>query len=114
MWLDTQHRNVAGWSHAGRHFNLKPIGVWWATLPDVMRAALSADGTSKDEASDAYVAERQPFDGEFGDRRQEVVFIGTDWTRAPSAEARRMFIRRRARGVPADLGGGGGADPGDV
>ena len=79
VWLDTQHRNVAGWSHAGRHFNLKPIGVWWATLPDVvMRAALSADGTSKDEASDAYVAERQPFDGEFGDRRQEVVFIGTD------------------------------------
>ena len=77
-WLDTQHLITVSWSHAGRHFRLEPAGTWWATLPDpVMRACLSADGASAAEASPAYEAERGTFEGGDGDRRQEVVFIGT-------------------------------------
>ena len=77
-WLDAQHRTAAIWSHAGRHFRLTPGSCWWATLPDpVVRACLSADGTSA-EPSEAYDSERRLFDGATGDRRQELVFIGTE------------------------------------
>jgi len=78
VWLDAQHRILASWSHAGRHFRLNPEGQWWATLPDqVMRAALSSSGVNAEEASEAYLLERRSFEGSDGDRRQEVVFIGT-------------------------------------
>ena len=81
VWLDSQHRVMVSWSHAGRHFVLEPVGTWWATLPEpVMMACLSADGATK-EPSAAFEAEKVHFDtagGGFGDRRQEIVFIGTD------------------------------------
>ena len=77
-WLDQQHRIQASWSHAGRQFQLAPSGQWWATLPDeIVRAALSSDGVTK-EPSAAYEAERRTFDGPWGDRRNELVFIGTN------------------------------------
>jgi G3E family GTPase len=53
------------WSHAGTHFELKNVGTWWASA-DV--ATLPGG-----KLPDAVAAD---FDGEFGDRRQEIVFIG--------------------------------------
>ncbi|KAL1521859.1 hypothetical protein AB1Y20_021510 [Prymnesium parvum] len=80
-WLDSSHRVVATWSHAGRHFLLTPGGAWWASLPvPVMRSCLAgspADGASAPVTA-AYEAERAAFEGPMGDRRQEIVFIGTE------------------------------------
>jgi G3E family GTPase len=64
-WLATHHTAAVYWSHAGDHFELKNVGTWWACanpadLPGgKLPPAVQAD-----------------FEGEYGDRRQEIVFIG--------------------------------------
>lgn len=66
VWLSHAHTTALYWSHAGQHFELRDEGEWWAAVPDdewpsvpAQRATIFAD-----------------FNGEFGDRRQEIVFIG--------------------------------------
>ena len=64
MWLASSHDAAYYWSHAGNHFAAELMGRWWATLPEDrypedMRSSILSD-----------------FDGEDGDRRQEIVFIG--------------------------------------
>ena len=56
------------WSHAGSHFEMQLVGRWWATVkrdqwPETMTAGIAED-----------------FEGEDGDRRQEIVFIGVEQT----------------------------------
>ncbi len=67
-WLATRHNQVAVWSQAGRIITLDYGGDWWSTV---------------DEAEWPPVPElraeiRSHFDGEYGDRRQELVIIGTE------------------------------------
>jgi len=64
LWLASSHDAAYYWSHAGNHFAAELMGRWWATLPEDrypedMRASILSD-----------------FDGQDGDRRQEIVFIG--------------------------------------
>lgn len=65
-WLATRPKWAALWSQAGRVMELSPQGVWWADVP---RAAWPTDASERADV----LAE---FEGEFGDRRQELVFIG--------------------------------------
>jgi G3E family GTPase len=66
VWIVTRPKWTALWSQAGRVMELSPQGVWWA---DVTR-----DQWPDDPAEQADILAN--FDGEFGDRRQELVFIG--------------------------------------
>ena len=67
IWLSSQHDQSFYWAHAGKHFQMLQQGPWWAAVP---QADWPAEGTA------AHAAAREDFDGAFGDRRQELVFIG--------------------------------------
>jgi hypothetical protein len=58
VWLATFHTAALYWDHSGGHFSLINIGQWWA----------ATDGGLEGHADE--------FEGEFGDRRQELVFVG--------------------------------------
>ena len=69
-----RHDTAMFWSHAGRHFGVTAAGKWWGTLPkEKMR--LYFDNNEKEFERilrEDFVTE------EFGDRRQEIVFIGAN------------------------------------
>ena len=74
-WLDGSHLAQVGWSHAGRHFKLQFEAPWWASVPEpVMHRCLPDE--------DLFASEHAAFDGPDGDRRQELVFIGTQLDQA--------------------------------
>ena len=64
------------WSHAGTHFELKNVGTWWA--------AADIQALPGGELPDAV---KPDFTGEFGDRRQEIVFIGVNMIEEEITEA---------------------------
>ncbi len=65
-WIVTRPKWIALWSQAGRVMELSPQGVWWADVP---QAEWPSD---LDERAEILAT----FEGEFGDRRQDLVFIG--------------------------------------
>lgn len=67
-WIVTRPKWVALWSQAGRVVELSPQGVWWADVPD------EEWPTDPEERADILAN----FEDEFGDRRQELVFIGKE------------------------------------
>ena len=71
FWIATRPEWVAEFSLAGALSSVEPMGTWWASVP--------RERWPEGEAINEYIAEhwREPF----GDRRQEIVFIGTeiDW-----------------------------------
>ena len=67
VWINHFHNEMFYWSHAGAHVQLVSAGPWWATLEDVH------------EIEDNV---KQDFQEPYGDRRQEVVFIGIDMDEA--------------------------------
>jgi G3E family GTPase len=73
FWIATRPDWVAEFSLAGALSSVKPLGTWWAPC----RASA---GPSHDSAR-AYMA--QHWAEPWGDRRQEIVFIGAgiDWPR---------------------------------
>ncbi|KAG7357562.1 Cobalamin synthesis protein cobW [Nitzschia inconspicua] len=60
------------WSHAGKHFGITAAGKWWGTIPkDQMKKYFKDDPAEYERIlSEDFVSD------EFGDRRQELVFIG--------------------------------------
>jgi len=79
MWkgrtADTWRHDTANyWSHAGKHFGITTAGKWWATLPkEKMKGYFAGNMKEFDRIMrEDWVSE------EFGDRRQEIVFIGAN------------------------------------
>ena len=71
FWLATRPDWVAEFSLAGALSTTDPLGTWWAAVPK--------EHWPEDESSQAYM--RANWKEPWGDRRQEIVFIGTgiDW-----------------------------------
>lgn len=67
-----RHDTVNYWSHAGKHFSLKEAGSWWASMgKEAMKDVFEGNMEEYDR-----IIEEDFVSGEWGDRRQEIVFIG--------------------------------------
>ncbi len=66
MWIASRNDWAYDWSQAGCSVRMNPAGFWWAAASD--------EEWPDDEESIAEI--RSKFNGEYGDRRQELVFIG--------------------------------------
>lgn len=77
FWLATRPDWVAEFSLAGALSSISPLGTWWASVPK--------ERWPNNEGAQAYMAEH--WSEPWGDRRQEIVFIGAgiDW---PKLKAR--------------------------
>lgn len=68
FWIASRPEWVAEFSLAGALSSVKPLGQWWATTPK--------ERWPEDETARAYM--KTHWQEPWGDRRQEIVFIGTD------------------------------------
>jgi G3E family GTPase len=85
LWCADSNVAALFWSQAGSHLELSCLGAWWATVPrsewptEAVEAVLQDfDDREHDEYNDT--KKKEPIDTEWksvGDRRQEIVFIGT-------------------------------------
>ena len=71
FWISTRPGFVAEFSLAGALSSIKPIGTWWASVPE--------NEWPQEEAIQNYI--KRYWHEPWGDRRQELVFIGSeiDW-----------------------------------
>ena len=75
LWLSNSHSQIFYWALAGKHFELKQYGMWWASVAE---EEWPLDEKERQEI-------RKDFDASadgLGDRRQEVVFIGVKMDKA--------------------------------
>ncbi|RPE67354.1 G3E family GTPase [Pacificibacter maritimus] len=77
FWIATQPDWLAEFSLAGALSSIKPLGVWWATVPQNRRPDTPQ--------AQAYLDHH--WQEPFGDRRQELVFIGAGLERATITKA---------------------------
>ena len=68
FWLGTRNDIIGGWSQAGGSAEHRPVGIWWAAIP---KDRWPAEKEVRDYIEKEW---RAPY----GDRRQELVFIGQD------------------------------------
>jgi G3E family GTPase len=61
-------------SHAGKHIGIQEAGRWWASVPESTMNDFFADNPVEMER----ILREDFVSNEFGDRRQELVFIGVD------------------------------------
>jgi G3E family GTPase len=68
FWLATRHDMIGLWSQAGGSAEYKPVGYWWAAAP-------KSRWPDDDETWRSIMKDWQE---PFGDRRQQIVYIGQD------------------------------------
>ena len=66
FWVAADHRVAYEWAQAGGVTNVNPMGMWWAAVP--REHWPQPEGSRPDEADDWHPR--------FGDRSQQLVFIG--------------------------------------
>lgn len=66
FWIATRPEWVAEFSLAGALSSIRPLGTWWASVPE--------NRWPKDDVGKNYM--KQHWQEPWGDRRQEIVFIG--------------------------------------
>jgi len=72
FWVASRHNIVAEWSQAGRVLTVNPMGLWWAAVTEEERQ----------EQADLFEESAAPHWREpYGDRRQEIAFIGSTMDR---------------------------------
>lgn len=67
-----RHDTAMHWSHAGKHFGIAVAGKWWATIPQEAIRKFMNEQEFNRMVKDDFVSL------EWGDRRQEIVFIGAN------------------------------------
>jgi G3E family GTPase len=69
-----RHDTANYWSHAGKQFSISSAGKWWASISKQQMKQMLSENSNEYERilRDDFVSD------EFGDRRQEIVFIGTN------------------------------------
>jgi len=75
LWIASRHDYAYEWSQAGVSVQLNPAGLWWSAAPD--------EEWPEDlpENAELLADIRKEFEEPYGDRRQEIVFIGIDMDR---------------------------------
>lgn len=77
FWLATRHGMIGEWSQAGGTAEYRPIGYWWAAVP-------KKHWPDSDEMITEILKDwKEPF----GDRRQELVFIGQNLPKEAMTQA---------------------------
>ena len=82
FWLATRHDVIGLWSQAGGSAEHRPVGCWWASAP-------LADWPEDKEARDGIMKDWQE---PYGDRRQELVYIGQGLLRDTMLSALRACL----------------------
>jgi len=68
-WIAGRDQHVISWAQAGRILNLDPEAAWHCTIPEEEWGL---------DTEEEHLAIKERFMGEYGDRCQEIVFIGTN------------------------------------
>jgi G3E family GTPase len=71
FWLASRPDEALNWSQAGGSLRAEPAGVWWASMPLNERLGYSSFVENRDSIESRW-------DNTFGDRMNELVFIGQD------------------------------------
>ena len=75
LWIASRHDYAYVWSQAGVSVQINPAGLWWAAAPEDMWPEDTPENAEL--LSDIH----REFEEPYGDRRQEIVFIGIDFDR---------------------------------
>ena len=75
FWLASRPAQALVWSQAGGSLRTDPAGVWWSSMPYQKRIMYDAFVDNQDYIESGWHRE-------FGDRKNELVFIGQDMDEA--------------------------------